>query len=90
MESKSYQLRYLPLFEQDLKDTVNYISNTLKNKEAALRLVDDIETAILNRLSNPTSFEPYHSKKKKRISLLQNLCTKLCNLLCSNRKCNGS
>ena len=42
MESKSYQLRYLPLFEQDLKDTVNYISNTLKNKEAALRLVDDI------------------------------------------------
>lgn len=64
-ESKSYQLRYLPLFEQDLKDTVNYISNTLKNKEAALRLVDDIETAILNRLSNPTSFETYHSKKKR-------------------------
>lgn len=61
MKSKSYQLRYLPLFEQDLKDTVNYISNTLKNKEAALRLVDDIETAILNRLSNPTSFEHYHS-----------------------------
>lgn len=31
MESKKYQLRYLPLFEQDLIDAAGYISNVLKN-----------------------------------------------------------
>ena len=47
MENKSYQLRYLPIFETDLLSTVNYITNVLKNDDAALRLVDDIESAIL-------------------------------------------
>ena len=47
MENKSYQLRYLPIFETDLLSTVNYITNVLKNKDAAHRLVDDIESAIL-------------------------------------------
>lgn len=42
MENKSYQLRYLPLFEQDLISTVNYITNVLKNEDAALRLIDDV------------------------------------------------
>ena len=42
MESKSYQLRYLPLFEQDLISTANYISNVLKNEDAALRMIDDV------------------------------------------------
>ena len=32
MENKSYQLRYLPIFEIDLLSTVNYITNVLKNK----------------------------------------------------------
>lgn len=36
MENKSYRLRYLPLFEQDLTSTVNYITNVLKNGDAAL------------------------------------------------------
>ena len=54
MENKSYQLRYLPIFETDLLSTVNYITNILKNDDAALRLVDDIESAILKRLENPT------------------------------------
>ncbi len=42
MENKSYQLRYLPLFEQDLISTANYITNVLKNEDAALRLIDDV------------------------------------------------
>lgn len=42
MENKSYQLRYLPLFEQDLISTANYITNVLKNENAALRLIDDV------------------------------------------------
>ena len=65
MENKSHQLRYLPMFETDLLSTVNYIINVLKNEDAAIRLVDDIESAILKRLENPLAFEPYHSMKKR-------------------------
>lgn len=65
MENKKYRLRYLPLFQQDLTETVSYITNVLKNPDAALRLVDDVETAILERLNHPTSFEPYHSARQR-------------------------
>lgn len=65
MENKSYHLRYLPIFEQDLISTASYITNVLKNEDAALCLVDDIETAILERLNNPVAFEPYVSVKKR-------------------------
>lgn len=65
MINKSYQLRYLPIFEQDLINIANYITTVLKNEDAALCLIDDVETAILKRLNNPTAFEPYHSIKKR-------------------------
>lgn len=42
MENKSYQFRYLPIFEQHLISTVNYIMNVLKNEDTALRLVGDV------------------------------------------------
>ena len=42
MQDRIYKLRYLPLFEQDLLDTVNYISKVLKNEEAAMRLINDV------------------------------------------------
>lgn len=32
MENKSYRLKYLPLFEQDLISTVVYIKDVLKNQ----------------------------------------------------------
>ena len=69
MENKSYKLRYLPLFEQDLISTANYITNVLKNEDAAIRLVDDVEAAILERLNNPVAFEPYPSAKKNVTTL---------------------
>ena len=62
MGNKSYKLRYLPIFEQDLNNTVNYIANVLKNEDAALRLINDVEAAILKRLNNPVSF---HSVKQR-------------------------
>lgn len=65
MENKSYQLRCLSIFETDLLSTVNYITNVLKNEDAAHRLVDDIESAILKRLENPLAFEPYRSAKRR-------------------------
>ncbi len=65
MENKSYQLRYLSIFEQDLIGTANYITNVLKNEDAVSHLIDDVEAAILERLHNPVAFEPYHSAKKR-------------------------
>ena len=56
MENKSYQLRYLPLFEQDLISTANHIINVLKNEDVALRLIDDVEAAILEETEQSCSF----------------------------------
>lgn len=37
----------------------------MRNETAALRLMDEIEAAIVERLHNPVAFEPYRSKKKR-------------------------
>ena len=66
MFNNSRKLRYLPLFYEDLKNAVDYISNDLKNPSAANRLLDKVETAILNRLSIADSFEPYPSIRDRK------------------------
>lgn len=66
MENKNYELRFLPLFENDLAEIVEYISFTLKNPTAAERLVDDVERAINNRLFCAESFEPFYSSKERK------------------------
>lgn len=63
MNNQAYNLSFLPLFEQDLMNITDYITNTLKNPSAAHRLVDDIELAILKRLESPLAFAPYQSSK---------------------------
>lgn len=63
---KQYKLRYLPLFRQDVEEMVLYISRKLHNPSAAERLLNDIEAAVLKRLENPESFEPYHSEKERK------------------------
>ena len=60
MVNKKYKLRYLPLFEQDLLQTVSYITNVPKIQ------MQDVETLILERLNNPLAFEPYRSVKKRK------------------------
>lgn len=64
MKNEKYKLRYLPLFEQDLIQTVSYITNALKNTDAAEKLVNDIEDAIQERLEYPLAFESFPSKKR--------------------------
>ena len=59
MNEKHYNLRVLPLFEDDLNEIVDYITYRLRNPAAAERLVDDVETAILERLPCAESFEPF-------------------------------
>ena len=62
----TYSLRYLPLFYSDLEEHVMYIAEVLHNKEAANKLVNEIEKAILERLPNAESFEAYHSIKERK------------------------
>lgn len=48
-----YKLRYLPLFKNVLYNAASYISHKLDNPDAAQRLVDEVEKAILERLDMP-------------------------------------
>lgn len=66
MKKTNYKLRFLPIFEDDLNDAVDYLSITLNNSMAAHNLVDDIEKAILKRLENPLIFAPFNSSKYRR------------------------
>ena len=61
---KEYTLSYLPLFYDDLQQTVTYISEELKNPQAALLLLDEVERAVLERLPFAESFEPYPTIRK--------------------------
>lgn len=63
---KSYKLRYLPLFAEDLSEAVSYIAYQLDNPQAAEKLISDVEKAILERLKMPLSFEPYRSDKIRK------------------------
>lgn len=57
----NFELRYSPLFYEDLDKVTDYILLELKNELAAKALVDDIEAAIKKRLNNPLQSAPYHS-----------------------------
>ena len=60
-----YELRYLPLFYEDMYEKVTYIRDKLLNPEAADDLINAVEKAIMERLPNCESFEPYHSVKER-------------------------
>lgn len=66
MADIQYELRYLPLFYEDLEQKVTYISETLHNVKAANDLLDAVEQAIMERLPVAEAFEPYHSVKERR------------------------
>ena len=68
MENKVYRLRYLPLFEEDLVSTADYIANKLQNPAAAAHLVDAVEAAIRDRLHNPLAFEPYRFSGDRNVT----------------------
>lgn len=66
MSERHYELRFLPLFEEDLNEIVDYITYRLKNPSAAENLITAVEQAILERLPFAESFEQYPSKKERR------------------------
>lgn len=65
MAKVKYILQYLPTFYSDLEEHVMYISDVLKNVQAANELLNNVENAIFDRLPVAESFEPYHSRKKR-------------------------
>ena len=66
MLNKQFKLQYLPSFEDDLNDIVDYIAFKLRNPYAASDFLDDVECAIKKRLNNPLSFEPYPSTRARK------------------------
>ena len=56
---KRYNLRYLPLFWDDLEQAAFYTRDVLKNPAAAERLVDQVERGVLDHLENPTIASVY-------------------------------
>lgn len=66
MDGKRYELRILPLFEEDLNEIVDYIAFRLRNPAAAEKLVDDVEAAIHERLHCAEAFEPFRSARERQ------------------------
>lgn len=66
MEKPKYELRYLPLFYDDLWHKINYIKVELQNPQAAIKLLHSVEQAILARQPFAESFEQYHSLRERR------------------------
>lgn len=66
MAEIQYELRYLPLFYEDLEQKVVYIAEILHNEKAANDLLDAVENAIMERLPVAEAFEPYQSVKERR------------------------
>ena len=64
--AKDYKLRFLPMFEDDLKEIVDYIAFELHNHIAAEQLVDAVQQAIMDRLPFAESFEPFHSSRNRK------------------------
>lgn len=64
--NKTYKLRYLPLFYNDIEKVLLYITNNLGNQMAAIDLLKNVETSILKRLPIAEAFEPYNSKQERK------------------------
>jgi Plasmid stabilization system protein len=61
-----YKIRYLPTFENDLEDALDYIRIKLQNPIAAEHLLEETEKSILKRCDAPLAFQPYYSKKDRK------------------------
>ena len=65
MINKQYELQYLPLFYDDLRQTLTYIERKLHNPQAAADLLNAVEEAILERSTCAEAFEPYPSARDR-------------------------
>lgn len=63
---ENYRIEYLPLFQTDLFEVIDYIRIVLKNPSAAEKLLSETEQAILARAKSPEGYEPFRSSRKRR------------------------
>lgn len=64
---KINKLSYLPVFYDDLESAVRYLSDILRNKDAANKLIDSVEGAIQKRFPMADQFEKFHSIKDRKL-----------------------
>jgi toxin ParE1/3/4 len=57
----NFELRYSPLFFEDLDRITHYILLELKNKAATQAFINDVEAAIRKHLKNPLQVAIYPS-----------------------------
>lgn len=62
----NFELRYSPLFYDDLDRITNYILLDLKNEIATKTFIDDVETTIRKRLENPLQAAVYPSVHRRK------------------------
>ena len=62
----NFELRYSPLFYDDLNNVIDYILLDLKNETAAKALILDVETAIKKCLDNPLRTAVYPSMHRRK------------------------
>jgi toxin ParE1/3/4 len=63
--AKNFKLLYSPLFYADLDKITDYILYELKNEQAAVTLIDDVEFAIKQRLVDPLETAIYQSLNER-------------------------
>ena len=59
MLGDKFTLEYSPQFYDEISDAVRYITFKWRNPEAAQRLRDDAERAVVDRLEAPLACAPY-------------------------------
>ncbi len=62
----NFELRYSPLFYDDLDKITNYTLLDLKNEIATKTFIYDIETAINKRLESPLHAAIYPSMRRRK------------------------
>jgi toxin ParE1/3/4 len=62
----SFELRYSPLFYDDLDKITQYTLQDLKNELAAKKLIHDIEAVIQKRLDDPLQAALYPSIHRRK------------------------
>lgn len=64
--AKSFKLLYSPLFYADLDKITDYVLHELKNEAAAIKLINDVEAAIKQRLADPLQAAIYQSLNERK------------------------
>lgn len=64
-QQPSRDLSYLPLFWDDVYETITYIAEVLENPAAAESLLDRIEQKVLEHAKNPTAAAVYKTTRPR-------------------------